>query len=132
MPLKWEEGEDPLNSLNAIVRAASDPRPWVSLKRRAICSNCQNESLEPSTLMREQSKGHYVKATGAPLVGQSLREVTQDVYYARCEHCNGEQPLVAALTRAIQSCQNDRDLAQRAGHLLADFFKRRRIGGPGE
>ena len=120
-----------LSDLNALIAHAGDTRPWVSLTRREICTNCSHEHLSSPLPMREEKKGHYVKSRDIPPAGVVFKSIEQAVYFAWCEKCNAERPLAESLTKAIASAGNDRELAQRAGHILADFFNRRKLGGTG-
>lgn len=120
-----------LSDLNALIAHAGDPRPWVSLTRREICTNCGNEHRASPIPMREEKKGHYVKSRDIPPSGITFKEVDQPCYFAWCEKCNAERPLAESLTKAIAAASNDRDLAQRVGHIVADFFNRRKLGGTG-
>jgi len=120
-----------LNDLNALLAAAADTRPWVALRRRERCTNCAHENLSEPLIMREERKGHYVKSSHSPPFGTTFREVETLSTYAWCEKCSGERPLQLSLLDAIKGATNDRDLAQRAGHILADFYQRRRMGGQG-
>lgn len=115
-----------LNDLNASLALAADLRPWISLTRREICTNCGCERQGTPLVMREERKNHYVRATYSPPAGTVFKSVDAPAYFAWCENCSGEKPLTQALLQAINSSSNDRDLAQRAGHILADFLTRRR------
>ncbi len=120
-----------LNDLNALLAEAGDTRPWVSLRRRERCTNCAHEHLSEPIIMREEKKGHYVKSLHTPPSRTIFRDVETVATYAWCEKCSGERPLQLSLLDAIKGATNDRDLAQRAGHILADFCQRRRMGGLG-
>ena len=120
-----------LNDLNADLALAADPRPWVAWHRKCICTNCGTEKLDPAIVMREGRKNHFVRATFSPPAGTPLRSVEAPCYFRWCESCSGERPLVESLKSAIGSAGNDRELAQRTGHILADFFARKRMGGEG-
>lgn len=120
-----------LNDLNTRLAGVGDPRPWIALTHIQRCTNCGFERKSAPEAMREERKGHYVRADRNPPAGTILRNVEALAHFAWCEKCSGERPLKDSLLDAIESAQNDRDLAQRAGHILADFFKRRKMGGEG-
>jgi len=115
-----------LNDLNATIAHAADLRPWVALTRREICTNCGHEHSGAPLAMREERKGHYVRATFAPPEGTVFKSVDAPAFFAWCEKCSGEKPLTQSLLKAIESSTSDRDLAQRAGHILADWLSRKK------
>lgn len=118
-----------LDDLNELIAPARDTRPWVNLIRAMHCTNCGSENKMPAVLMREERPGHYVAAKSFPHSGATLREVHSPAYFARCEKCSGERPLKDAILAALAGATNDRDLAQRVGHILADLINRKRMGG---
>ena len=119
-----------LESLDSVLEPFKDTRPWVMLHHRQICTNCQSEKRSPGILMREEGKGRFSRAGGVPPHGVAVKTHEADAYFAWCEKCNGARPLAEQLLKAIDAVRSDTELAQRAGHILADFFRRRR--GQGE
>lgn len=117
-----------LSDLNTRLANIGDPRPWIALIRVERCTNCGSERRRDTPPMREERKGHYVKASSTPPAGTVFRTVEAICTFAWCDKCSGERPLKDSISDALISASSDRDLAQRVGHILADFFKRKRAG----